>query len=120
MKKEYIADCLANYAKSGAVRLHMPGHKGKVEGSLGDAYSRDITELSFSDNLANPSGVIMLAEKDMFARYEQTMLAIKTLEYFGHKEGVFFKTLEGTHCSYVNKGEPAFVEEILAFINKIR
>ena len=65
MKKEYIADCLANYAKSGAVRLHMPGHKGKVEGSLGDAYSRDITELSFSDNLANPSGVIMLAENDI-------------------------------------------------------
>lgn len=65
MKKEYIADCLANYAKGGAVRLHMPGHKGKVEGSLSEAYSRDITELSFSDNLANPSGVIMLAEKDI-------------------------------------------------------
>lgn len=65
MKKEYIADCLASYAKEGAVRLHMPGHKGKVEGSLSQAYSRDITELSFSDNLANPSGVIMLAENDI-------------------------------------------------------
>ncbi len=65
MKKEYIADCLANYAKSGAVRLHMPGHKGKVEGALSGAYSCDITELSFSDNLSNPSGVIMIAEKDI-------------------------------------------------------
>ena len=32
MKKEYISGCLKGYAKSDAVRLHMPGHKGKGEG----------------------------------------------------------------------------------------
>lgn len=65
MKKEYIADCLARYAKENGVRAHMPGHKGNGEGILNSVYKYDITELSFSDNLANPEGVIMLAEKDI-------------------------------------------------------
>ncbi len=67
-----------------------------------------------------PPMLFLLAKRDMFARYEQTMLAIKTLEHFGHKETVFFKELDGTHCSYVDKGEQVFAEEMLAFINKIR
>lgn len=65
MKKEYISGCLKGYAKSDAVRLHMPGHKGKGAGILKKAYALDITELSFSDNLACPSGVIAKAEKDI-------------------------------------------------------
>ncbi len=65
MEKEYIADCLAQYAKSDSLRLHMPGHKGRGKGILKDIFSCDITELSFSDNLANPSGVIKLAQEDI-------------------------------------------------------
>ena len=67
MKKEYIVDCLANYARENSLRAHMPGHKGSGEGILKDVYQYDITELSFSDNLANPEGVIMLAENDIAA-----------------------------------------------------
>ena len=65
MKKEYIADCLADYAKSNCVRLHMPGHKGNGKGILSEVYAYDVTELSFSDNLADPSGIIAMAEEDI-------------------------------------------------------
>lgn len=65
MKKERIANCLLNYARSGAVRVHMPGHKGEGEGLLQSVYAYDITELSFSDNLSSPTGVILKAEEDI-------------------------------------------------------
>ena len=65
MEKEYIADCLVNYAKRNAVRGHMPGHKGVGNGILESVFKYDVTELSFSDNLANPTGVIRLAENDV-------------------------------------------------------
>ncbi len=55
--KTPINDMLDSYTASHAVRMHMPGHKGVVN-------SRDITELSFSDNLTNPSGVIALSQKE--------------------------------------------------------
>ncbi len=54
--KTPINDMLDSYTASHAVRMHMPGHKGIVN-------SRDITELSFSDNLAKPSGVIESSQK---------------------------------------------------------
>ncbi len=83
MKKEYIADCLAEYAKSDSIRLHMPGHKGKGNGILKDIFPCDITELSFSDNFANPSGVIKLAQEDVAricrAKYSRILTGGSTL-----------------------------------------
>ena len=65
MKKEYIAQSLARYKKQNCVRGHMPGHKGQGKGILKSVYPYDVTELSFSDNLANPNGVILQAEEDL-------------------------------------------------------
>lgn len=56
---------LEEYAGKNAERYHMPGHKGKGCGVLSGVYPCDITELSFSDNLANPCGVILKAENDI-------------------------------------------------------
>ena len=56
---------LEGYAGKNAERYHMPGHKGKGCGILSGVYPCDITELSFSDNLANPCGVILKAENDI-------------------------------------------------------
>lgn len=64
MRKFHIASCLENYAKSGALRLHMPGHKGQNINGL-KLYAHDITELSFSDNLANACSVIKNAQEDI-------------------------------------------------------
>ena len=40
-----------------------------------------------------------VSDNDMFARYEQTMVVIKTLEHFGYKN-FDLKVVSGTHCSY--------------------
>lgn len=45
---------LDEYADAKPVRLHMPGHKGRFHRKN----RKDITELSFSDNLMNPDGVL--------------------------------------------------------------
>ena len=48
-----LNDIIREYAKKNPVRFHMPGHKGKsIENP---DYSRDITELFFTDNLYAPS-----------------------------------------------------------------
>jgi arginine/lysine/ornithine decarboxylase len=46
--------------------FHMPGHKarGEFKARFKDAYM-DITELSYSDNLHSPTGVIAEAQKDI-------------------------------------------------------
>ncbi len=54
--KTPINDMLDSYTASQAVRMHMPGHKGVVN-------ARDITELSFSDNLTKPSSVILASQR---------------------------------------------------------
>ncbi len=49
-----------------AKSFHMPGHKAtKAFKSLFPIADLDVTELSYSDNLANPEGVIAEAEKDI-------------------------------------------------------
>lgn len=56
--KTPINDMLNKYVGQNAVRLHMPGHKGMLKG-----FERDITELSFSDNLRNPTSVIAQSQQ---------------------------------------------------------
>lgn len=46
-----IADMLKRYRESDILRMCMPGHKGRLNAA-------DITELSDSDNLLSPNGVI--------------------------------------------------------------
>ena len=43
----------------------MPGHKGKCVKNISNAFECDITELSFSDNLATPKTVIKKAQCDL-------------------------------------------------------
>ena len=56
--KTPIYDFLKNYSSEGAVRLHMPGHKGK--GPLGEGL--DITEISGADSLYEAEGIIAESE----------------------------------------------------------
>ncbi len=52
---------------SGAEKsFHMPGHKAKADfKKLFPVADMDVTELPYSDNLANPSGVIAAAQRDI-------------------------------------------------------
>lgn len=67
--------------------------------------------------------LFIVSDDDMACRYEQTMLMVKTLNHFGHKENVFLKIMHGTHCEYVNKtddeGKSIFAGEILSFIERV-
>ena len=64
---------------------------------------------------------IIVSDRDMQNRYEQTMLMISTLKHFGHTENVQLKVMNGTHCAYVDavdeNGESVFGKLVLPFIN---
>jgi acetyl esterase/lipase len=47
--------------------------------------------------------LFIVSDEDMFARYEQTILMIKTLEHFGHKDNVYLRVLHGKHCEHTYK-----------------
>ena len=60
-----IVDFARRYADSGAVRLHMPGHKGK--GALCE--NIDITEFEGADDLYHADGIIRESEENASALF---------------------------------------------------
>lgn len=80
-----IADFVANYAKSGISRLHMPAHKGN---SLLGCENLDITEIAGADVLYSANGIIDESENNATALFgtqhtfystEGSTLAIKAM-----------------------------------------
>ena len=64
--KLHIYGILRDYKRRRTMRMHMPGHKSnRRHFPLFKDAALDITELSFSDCLENPDGVIALAERDI-------------------------------------------------------
>ena len=61
-----ICDFIRSYAESSALRLHMPGPKGK--GLLGVEHL-DITEVDGADVLYNPKGIILKSEQNASALF---------------------------------------------------
>ena len=57
--KTPICDFVKEYSNSGALKLHMPGHKGK---SFLGFESVDITEIDGADSLYEASGIIAESE----------------------------------------------------------
>lgn len=60
---EQLDEKLSEYAKSGAIPFHMPGHKRVCLKSF-DPYKIDITEIPGFDDLHEPSGVIEKLQRD--------------------------------------------------------
>lgn len=79
-----ICDFVVDYKKSGAVRLHMPGHKGR-----GELEAADITEIDGADSLYEADGIIAQSEKnagalfgaDTFYSTEGSSLCIRAMLY---------------------------------------
>ncbi len=61
-----VADFVQQYAASGALRLHMPGHKGV--GTLG-CEALDITEIAGADALYEASGILDESERNAAALF---------------------------------------------------
>lgn len=77
---------LKQYAEKHAARFHMPGHKGvpaRDADFLAAVFPYDITELDFSDNLAEPKGCLAKAQ-DLYA------------EVYGAKKCLF--SVNGATC----------------------
>lgn len=79
-----IAAFVRRYADEGAVRLHMPGHKGR-----GEMASHDITEIPGADSLYEADGIIRESERltgELFGAYtlystEGSSLCIRAMLY---------------------------------------
>ncbi|MBR1983759.1 MAG: alpha/beta hydrolase [Clostridia bacterium] len=67
--------------------------------------------------------LFIVSDNDMFGRYEQTMLMVKTLEHFGHKDNVFLEVMNSEHCKYVYKadenGDGVLANVILKHLEKL-
>ena len=70
-----------------------------------------------------PPMLFIVSDNDMAGRYEQTMLAVRTLAHFGHVEKVFLQEQHGKHCEYVQKrdenGDGILGKIILDFLKKL-
>lgn len=85
-----ICDFVKKYSESEAVRLHMPGHKGK---SLLGFENIDITEFAGADNLYEADGIIAESEKNAgnlfgaktFYSTEGSSLCIRAMLYLAVK-----------------------------------
>lgn len=81
-----ICDFVRRYAEKNALRLHMPGHKGK--GPIG-AEGLDITEIEGADSLYEAKGIIAQSEEnagklfgaDTFYSTEGSSLCIRAMLY---------------------------------------
>lgn len=62
-----ICDFVNAYAASGALRLHMPGHKGAA---LVGCEPRDITEIAGADSLYEATGIIRESEQNAGALFD--------------------------------------------------
>ncbi len=92
--KTPIVDFVKEYSDKNALRLHMPGHKGK---KLLGCESFDITEINGADSLFEADGIIKESEKnasalfgaDTFYSAEGSSLCIRAMLYLsvaGEKE----------------------------------
>ena len=87
-----ICDFVRDYAESGTVRLHMPGHKG--EALLG-IERLDLTEIKGADSLFEAEGIIRQSEETAgklfgahsFFSTEGSSLCIRAMVYLALKQG---------------------------------
>lgn len=109
-----IYDFVQSYCESGAVRLHMPGHKG-VAGPLGvEPY--DITEINGADVLSKACGIIAESEANAgelfgcrtFYSTEGSSLCIRTMVFLLKKLAIrngqkpFILATRNAHRSFVD------------------
>ncbi|MBE6737813.1 MAG: aminotransferase class V-fold PLP-dependent enzyme [Ruminococcaceae bacterium] len=108
-----ICDFVNEYINKNAVRLHMPGHKGKA---LLGFEEFDITEISGADSLYEAEGIIKESEQnasklfgcDTFYSTEGSSHCIRTMLYlsmlYGKEQGKSPKILAGrnAHKTFVS------------------
>lgn len=69
MKKKLLEKNLEKLSKQGALRFHMPGHKGKNILKKENWGALDFTEIPGSDNLHHPEGIIKTVQEKLACIY---------------------------------------------------
>ena len=74
------------------------------------------------DSRSYPPMLVIVSDKDIKNRYEQTMLLMSTLKHFGHTENVKLTIMHGKHCAYVRavdeNDDSIFGKLVLELIHK--
>ncbi|MBQ6633629.1 MAG: arginine decarboxylase [Ruminococcus sp.] len=100
----YIDDFVTSYNKSGALRIHMPGHKGRA---VTGCEELDITEIKGADYLFEPGGIIKKSEEQMARAYgsaaalystEGSSLCIKAMLGIIKMKKMSLRVLAGRNC----------------------
>ncbi len=100
----YIKKTLSDYSKVNTLRLHMPGHKGKIN-------PLDLTELPQTDDLNSPSGSYAEAidfltrtykSKKSFFITNGATLGIQVAVLYAKKMGYKIIALRNSHMSVIN------------------
>lgn len=110
--KTPIYDFVEEYSKKNYLRLHMPGHKGKVYcNPLSEIFPYDITEIKGADELFAPSGIIKLSElnatklfgsKGTFYSTEGSTLGIQTMLALATKTHQTIIAPRNVHKAFIN------------------
>ncbi len=108
MSNTPLSDFLEKYAKSGAARFHMPGHKGRGDG--GEIF--DITEIDGAGELFSTEGVIAESEACASALFgiktyysaEGSSLAIRAMTSLAARHAGSTKVIAGrnAHRSFLS------------------
>lgn len=106
--KTPIIDTLLNYSKDDILRLHMPGHKGRIkENKLlktikDNLFSIDLTEVNGTDNLYSANGIIKESQ-EITAKYLGASESFYLVN--GSTAGVYSMILSG-----IDKGDKIIVQ----------
>lgn len=107
-----VYDYMKNYAASGTVRCHMPGHKGRsAEEGLSHAFALDITEIAGADSLFEADGIIAQSERNMSRLYHTaetvysaggSTLCIQAMLALTKQEGRQVVAVRNVHRAFLN------------------
>lgn len=106
-----IFDFIERYVQGGALRLHMPGHKGKGTGPLSSVQPFDITEIKGADSLYDAQGIIKESEENASRLFgsEATLysgggstLCIQTMLALAARPGSTVIAARNAHKAFVN------------------
>ena len=125
--KTPICDFAKGYAASDALRLHMPGHKGR--GALG-IEALDLTEIQGADVLYSGNGIIAESEKNATELFgsektlystEGSSLSIRAMLFlaalYGKENGLDGRILAGRNAHRVFHGACALLDLDVDFIS---
>lgn len=120
-----ICDFVRGYTQSGALRLHMPGHKGS--GPLG-LEALDITEIAGADSLYEADGIIRRSEQNAgqlfgahtFYSAEGSSLCIRAMlalvQWYARGQGKRARVLAGRNAHKVFLSAAALLDLDVCFI----